>query len=121
MTAADLLAIASRLEAEAASLRALAAALGHGEAPIDPVEVELGAMRARCRDYGVLPIDGRWVKEAEAARLLNVSAFTMRNWRQGLRDRLPSQRIGRATCYELADLAAYKIGALSALSGAGAD
>jgi hypothetical protein len=85
--------------------------------PADPLAMMVAELRSECWQGAILVLDDRWVKEADAARLIGRAATTVRNWRQGSAP-LTWKRIQGATYYELAELARYKIGAVGALVGA---
>lgn len=79
------------------------------EQPNDPVDQAAHQFRQRCQELGIHIIDNSWVREADAARLINRSPDTMRNWRQNGEDKIPYKKITNRTCYSLYDLARYKV------------
>ena len=74
----------------------------------DPVDFRTEQLRQACIDLG-LPVSGDgFVKEDAAARLLNRSRITIRNWREMHRP-LEFRRVGRLIEYDLRVIAAYLV------------
>src|SRR5262245_25549736 len=71
-----------------------------GEIVSDPVDV----LREACADMGISVSADGYVREADAARLLNRSAHTLKNWRDQSRP-LSFRRMGNRVEYSLRTLA----------------
>jgi hypothetical protein len=93
--------------------RAVLAALGGpeatGECPQFEKQSDIAELLEECANCGIQVIDGRFVSERNAARLVGLSPFTLRNRRQQLGDPIaPVVFIAGRTHYDLLAIGVHR-------------